>query len=649
MTTPKAQRPFSNALIGLIGIGFCSGLLLSLGIWLFAADLGMPGTMFGVILVFLSLTAALIGVRLYAHISLGLAQNDQKHLQNALCQAKDMIDTNKQLREDHILLQSVFQNLPFPVWMKDRFGRYLVTNQVFVKQWCNGHDPIGKTDSDMLNPKLVEIFTEADQTAMDAQKTQRLELRLDLTGQAAKWVRIERYPLIGDQDQTLGVLGFAMDISAYKKNSAETDLGMRDPVTGLMSQAGLTTFIETNASPDTLSYCACVDIDHFKVLNDSLGQSAGDQLLNIIAERLMKASETSEVIARISADEFILFWQGENRAIFNDRLARLHDLLNQPFTLGESQYSFTTSIGAACSPHHGETLQQLKQNAGIALFNAKKHGRNQIHWFQETYQDQALRRLNKEQLLRQSILEGDLDIHAQPRVNCRNGEIDALECLIRIQTPDKVLTYPSSFIELAEQNGLISELDRYVLDSALSQIHDWLQSDVQPLALAVNLSLQSINCILLDHINHWQQINPDVFQYLEIELTEHHLPEQSDSLITHLEELREFGIRLALDDFGTGYANLSRLPDWPFQILKLDRSFIVDLPTSPKQQAVVKSIIDLCLTLGIEVVAEGVETEQELTLVDQLGCHRIQGFVYARPKPMADIDNWLNERKITAQ
>ena len=153
----------------------------------------------------------------------------------------------------------------------------------------------------------------------------------------------------------------------------------------------------------------------------------------------------------------------------------------------------------------------------------------------------------------------------------------------------------------------------------------------------------------MDSLNQWQVRHPEVFQYLELELTEHRLPDHDEAFLDHLKSIRDFGIRLALDDFGTGYANLSRLPDWPFQILKLDRSFILDLPDSEKQQAVVKSIIDLCSTLGIQVVAEGVENEAELTIVDQLGCHCIQGYVYARPKPLEDTGDWLTARRISAQ
>jgi diguanylate cyclase (GGDEF)-like protein len=645
----KTPQPLKGPLISLVAAGFSSGLFMLAGFWLLNTNLGMASTLFAVILVFVSLTFLLIAVRVYAHISLSLAQNDQKHLQNALIQAKDMLDTSKQLREEQILLQSLLQNLPFPVWLKDRFGRYLVSNQAFVDQWCNGTEPKGLTDAELLNGKLVDSFAEADQKALSTGQVQKLELRFDFADKSAKWVRIERYALQGEDGQSVGVLGFAIDISSYKKDFVSESELLKDPITQFLNQTGLTKYMEHAELADIKTYCVQIDIDHFKVMNDSLGQASGDKMLAQVAERILVATTPGDVLSRTSADEFVLFLHDASDEDIQKRLEDLHDQLKLPITLGETQYSFTTSFGVAQSPDHGDSHATLKQNAGVALFNAKKLGRNQIHWYHDGYEDQAIRRLNKEQLLRQAITEQDLEIHIQPRIDCRNGNIDALECLVRIQMENGELMYPGNFIELAEQNGLIRELDTFMLESALVQIQDWLNEGVKPLPLAINLSIQSFNDNLLDHLAQWQVRKPEVFDFLELELTEHRLPEKDTNFMNNLHAIREFNIRLALDDFGTGYANLSRLPEWPFQILKLDRSFIIDLPNSEKQQAVVKSIIDLCATLDIQVVAEGVETEEELTLIDRLGCHCIQGFVYARPKPLADINDWLTQRKISAQ
>jgi diguanylate cyclase (GGDEF)-like protein len=642
-------QAFKPLLIGLVTTGFVSGGLLVLAIWLLIRQTDMMSIFMAIVLVISSLMSLLMSYRFYARISLQLAQNDQKHLQNALIQAKDMLDTNKQLREDHVLLLSLVQNLPFPVWLKDRFGRYLVYNQAFVQQWCGGIDAKGKTDADLLNNQLAEAFSASDQLALSSQQPQKLELKLELTDQPVRWVRIERYALIGEDNNALGVLGFSQDISTYKDSSAHPSNLNLDPLTGFASQAGLNVQIEDNLIPAQACWCLHLDIDHFKVLNDSLGQDSGDALLLEIAERIRNQAEENDFIARSGADEFILFWQESENTDNEQRLNILFERLQQPIQLGDHQYSITCSIGAAKSPDHGHTLKELRQNSGVALYNAKKHGRNQVHWYHEGYEGQATRRLDKSQLLHQAVKLNNFEVHVQPRINCRNGEIQALECLIRIPNDEGHLMYPDNFIELAEQNGLIRQIDSYMINFALSQLNDWMQQGIEPLPLAVNLSVQSINAALLDQLSQWQVKNAEIFEYLEIELTEHQLPENDEQFSENLASIREFNIRLALDDFGTGYANLSRLPELPFQMLKLDRSFIADLPHSEKQQAVVKSVIELCATLDIQVVAEGIETEEELNMINSLGCCYIQGFVYAKPKIITDIEDWVAGKKLTEQ
>ena len=646
----KSSQPFKTPLLLLVTVGFCAGLFLMASVWLFSVDLGLASGLLTLVMLLISMVFLLIALRIYAHISLILAQSDQKHLQNALIQAKDMLDTSKQLREDHIVLQSLVQNLPFPVWLKDRLGRYLVANHAFVQQWANGIEPKGQTDADLLNAKLVKTFMAADQAALSTGMAQKLDLRLDFSGQTPKWVRIERYPLQGEAHQPVGVLGFAIDISPFKTESMDQPEAFRDPLTDLANSRGLSLHLDRFQWSDQVSVCCVtIDIDHFKVMNDSLGADSGDQLLLQVAQRIEQTSQSGDFMARRSADEFILFWHSTEQSELEWRLQELHSQLNQPMTVNNSQFNFTTSIGVAKSPEHGDSLRILKQHASVALFNAKKLGRNQVHWYQTAYHDQALRRLNKAQALHQATVDHDFTIQVQPRIDCRTGAIEALECLVRIELPDGSLLYPDHFIALAEQNGLVREIDSYILDQALKTIDTWLEQATDPICLAVNLSIQSINSNLISQLQVWQQRNPAVFQYLELELTEHRLPVNDTEFLVFLGVIRDLGIHLALDDFGTGYSNLSRLPEWPFQILKLDRSFIVDLPNSPKQQAVVKSVIDLCRALQIKVVAEGVETEAELTLIDQLGCHSIQGFVYARPKPLADVGDWLVQRKIGVQ
>lgn len=629
----------------MVAAGFISGLFLTGSLWLAGSDFGLSGGILAALLFLCGLASLLLSFRLYASISLKLAQNEQKHLQNALIQAKDMLDASKKLREDHILLRSLTQNLPFPIWLKDRFGRYLVTNKAFTTQWCNGVDPIGKTDSELLNPQLADAFISADQQVISTLKANRLELKLDITGKQSKWVNIERFALLGDDNKVVGALGYAQDITTYKSVNRQPQY--TDPLTGFANLQGLNEHLRQNEGKETEALCLHIDLDHFKVLNDSLGKETGDKLLQSVANRITQASPTGAFLARVSADEFVAIWP--QHADRETEIDALLELIKQPITIAGNQYSFTASVGAAAAPEHGTTITAIEQNASIALFNAKKLGRNQLHWYHDDYEHQAKRRLNKEQMLRSAIKSQSFEVHVQPRVNCKTQEIEALECLIRLVNENGEIQYPSAFLSLAESNGLIKQLDIYMLEHALSQIHLWLNEGIRPTTLGVNLSLQSINIALINHLSRWQVKEPRVFQYIELELTEHRLPDHNETFLALLHEIRDFGITLSLDDFGTGYANLSRLPEWPFQILKLDRTFIAHLIESDKQQTVVKSIIEMCSNLNIHVVAEGIESEQELQLIDSLGCHSIQGFVYAKPKRFNEADDWLTNKTLIIQ
>lgn len=546
--------------------------------------------------------------------------------------------------------------LPYPAWIKDRFGRYQHANPAFRQHWTAGKDPKGASDSEVLDVNLAELFDDADSQALAHRQFHAVEMKLQRNNAAVQWLRLEWHPLFDTDGETTGVMGLAFDITPYKMSDAQLRADQWvDPLTGFANQPGLRNFLERLDDDDATNlWCVHVDIDHFKVLNDSMGGEAGDQLLRQLSARLSEQSENGDFLARVAADEFVLFWQGpdEDEQGDDDREQRLNDLhvqLTQPFNIGGSSYSFTVSIGVARSPRHGNSANELHRNAGVALFNAKKLGRNQVHWYHSGYEDQARRRLNKAQTLTRALQQHDMEIHLQPRIDCRTGEIQAMECLVRLQSDGGDLIYPGHFIDLAEHNGSIRELDRWVLEQTLMLIARQLSEGAQPVKLGVNFSVQSISRDTLHYLRAWHERQPEVLQHLEVEVTEHQLPEQNVEFRELLEAFRELGVTLALDDFGTGYANLSRLPDLPFQVVKLDRTFIHDLPQSDKQMAVVKAVVDLCQSLSIQVVAEGVETEAELNAVAGLGCHLIQGFVYARPRPLSEAIEWFEQRRLLRQ
>ncbi|PTY37911.1 hypothetical protein BGP77_15720 [Saccharospirillum sp. MSK14-1] len=635
----KADREQRRALVQrmrkLSLLAFAAGLAVALGLCFFTLRQDLIATAAGVVVLLLAI-AAVSQVRTLL---------DSSRLDNVAA-------TNPAAS----LSLQTFEWLPYPAWLKDRAGRYLAANAAFRTNWCNGADPSGRSDADVLHSALVEVFEDSDAAVWANRQVQLNELKMEAPNQGVHWFRLEWHPWLDAEGETVAVLGVAFDITPYKMADAQLRADQwLDPLTGFANQPGLRSFMEQLDDEEATNlWCLHIDIDHFKVLNDSMGGEAGDQLLRQLGARLSEQSDQGDFLARVAADEFVVFWQGphqddqgeDNR---EQRLSDLHVQLTQPFNLGGASYSFTVSIGVARSPRHGDSAGELHRNAGVALFNAKKLGRNQVHWYHAGYEDQAQRRLNKAQTLTRALQQHDMEIHLQPRIDCRTGEIQALESLVRLQNEGGDLIYPGHFIDLAEHNGSIRELDRWVLEQTLMLIARQLGEGAQPVTLGVNFSVQSVNRDTLHYLRAWHERHPEVLRYLEVEVTEHQLPDQNADFRELLEAFCELGITLALDDFGTGYANLSRLPDLPFQVVKLDRTFIHDLPQSDKQMAVVRAVVDLCQSLSIQVVAEGVETEAELNAVTGLGCNLIQGFVYARPRPLGEAIEWFEQRRLSRQ
>ncbi|MFG1495374.1 EAL domain-containing protein [Saccharospirillum sp. HFRX-1] len=614
-------------------LSFVTGLAVALGLWFFTLQQLAVATVAGVFVLLLAIAAAMQAWTLLRAPATAVATDPPSSLS----------------------LQS-FERLPYPAWLKDRSGQYLAANAAFRAQWSHGADPTGRSDAEVLHRDLVEVFEDSDAAVWANRQVQLNELKMEAPNQGAHWFRLEWHPWLDAEGETVAVLGVAFDITPYKIADAQLRADQwLDPLTGFANQPGLRSFMERLDDEEATNlWCLHIDIDHFKVLNDSMGGEAGDQLLRQLGARLSEQSDQGDFLARVAADEFVVFWQGphEDDQGEDNREQRLNDLhvqLTQPFNLGGASYSFTVSIGAARSPRHGDSAGELHRNAGVALFNAKKLGRNQVHWYHAGYEDQAQRRLNKAQTLTRALQQHDMEIHLQPRIDCRTGEIQALESLVRLQNEGGDLIYPGHFIDLAEHNGSIRELDRWVLEQTLMLLARQLGEGAQPVTLGVNFSVQSVNRDTLHYLRAWHERHPEVLRYLEVEITEHQLPDQNADFRELLEAFCELGITLALDDFGTGYANLSRLPDLPFQVVKLDRTFIHDLPESDKQMAVVRAVVDLCQSLSIQVVAEGVETEAELNAVAGLGCHLIQGFVYARPRPLSEAIEWFEQRRLSRQ
>jgi diguanylate cyclase (GGDEF)-like protein len=379
-----------------------------------------------------------------------------------------------------------------------------------------------------------------------------------------------------------------------------------------------------------------LDLDRFKNVNDSLGHGAGDALLRQVALRLKSAVRATDVLARLGGDEFAIIQEGcdDQRVCSTELAARIAKLVTEPFLLPGHRVEIGTSIGIAIAPDHGSDQEQLLKKADLALYRSKSAGRNCFTIYDEAMSAELEARNTLEGDLRDAIACCQLEVHYQPFVDALSGGRRGFEALVRWRHPTRGLIPPDQFIPLAEETGLIVPLGEFVLRQACADAAAW-PSD---LAVAVNLSpIQFKEADLFEMICAALRDSGLSPQRLEIEITESVLLERGAENHAFMERLKSIGIELALDDFGTGYSSLSYLTAFPFDKIKIDKSFIRNLTHQPRSSAIISSIVTLARGLDMSVTAEGVETQEEFERLKTLGVNFAQGYLFGRPQPIDRI------------
>jgi len=383
-----------------------------------------------------------------------------------------------------------------------------------------------------------------------------------------------------------------------------------------------------------------LDVDQFKMVNDSLGHQAGDELLAAIAPLLLSAVRESDTVARLAADEFAVLCEGIQEDADAILLAeRISAALLDPIRVGGRELFVTASTGVVVSAGGSETSATLLNNADAAMYRAKEAGRGRIVLYDELTRGGWVDRLRMETDLRRALERGELSLVYQPIVDLRDGRTRSVEALLRWTHPERGSITPDVFIPVAEETGLIIEIGRWVLETAVAQVAEWqrTQPGARGLGVTVNVSgRQLFHESLVADVQRVARESGIAPGTLGLEITESVLMDEGDAA-TVLQALRDRGARLSLDDFGTGYSSLSYLKRFPLDTLKIDRSFVSGLGTGQEDTALVATIVSMAGTLGLEVVAEGVETEEQLRRLRELGCDRAQGFLLARPLPPADL------------
>ncbi|HLG81533.1 MAG TPA: EAL domain-containing protein [Bradyrhizobium sp.] len=376
-----------------------------------------------------------------------------------------------------------------------------------------------------------------------------------------------------------------------------------------------------------------IDLDRFKVINDSLGHQAGDALLVEVAERLKRALRASDVVARLGGDEFVVILGEAEQASDVERIARnLLSVLGQPVQLSGHEWQTTASIGIAMYPADGADVQTLTKNADMAMYLAKEEGKNGFRFFTKDTRNLSIASLQLEAALRRALERGQFSLHYQPKIGMAGEGVTGVEALLRWSHPDFGAVSPAQFIPLAEETGLVVPIGRWVLREACAQAMRWQARGLNPLSVAVNLSpRQFADEHLLDDIDKALARSGLSPQLLQLEVTESMVMRNVSRAVKVMDAIRGRGVRLAIDDFGTGYSSMSLLKQLPIDTIKIDRSFVRDLPTDSEDCAIVQAIISMAKALGLMIVAEGVETAAQEAFLCARGCDEMQGFLFSRP------------------
>jgi len=416
-----------------------------------------------------------------------------------------------------------------------------------------------------------------------------------------------------------------------------------DALTGLSNRLQfherLQTALEQQRRPNDGIALLCLDLDHFKQVNDTLGHPAGDLLLKEVAGRLRGCVRDGDMVARLGGDEFAVLQCGVNQPDHASLLAqRIVEALGAPYDLGGDRAVIGASVGVAIVTPHLCSADLLLRSADLALYQAKANGRGSFSFFESSMNEQVQARRTLEADLRQALAEGEFEVFYQPTFYLQGQHVSGFEALLRWHHPRRVLVPPTEFVPLAEELGLMVPISAWVMGQACADAATWPEG----VKVAVNLSpVQFSSPGLMAAVQRALENSGLPAHRLELEITESALLQDSKTVLATLHELRALGIRTALDDFGTGYSSLSYLRSFPFDKLKIDQSFVRDMTHRPGSLAIVTSVLDLARKLGMATTAEGVETEEQLSQLHQVGCTEVQGFLFDHPRPAAEIRHWF--------
>jgi diguanylate cyclase (GGDEF)-like protein/PAS domain S-box-containing protein len=513
----------------------------------------------------------------------------------------------------------------------------------------------GYTRAQAVGRGLLEVgANEPDQSAVAElraaireRREAHVAMRLNCGDGREMYAEVYIAPVNNEDGVTTHFVMTQYDVTMAKRYEAELEARARfDTLTGLANRALLHDRIENAinlAAGRGAVWVVALDLDHFKFVNDTLGHDAGDELLKAAAQRISAAVERSDTVARTGGDEFVLVLPGrDNESEAAATVRAVLQALAHPLALNGQDLVLTGSAGLAVFPTDGSDAATLIQHAEVAMYRSKELGRNMVQFYMPTMNARARERLALEGALRSALTHDEFELYYQPQVDLESGHVVGLEALIRWRHPSMGMVRPDRFINLAEETGLIVPIGAWVLRTACRQSRAWQHAGLGPLRIAVNLSArQFAEPNLVREIARVLEETGLSAACLEVEITESLVMGDVESAIRTMRELKQMGVLLSIDDFGTGYSSLSYLRRFPVDVLKIDRSFVRDIPFDEDDAALVAAIIELARGLRMRVIAEGVETEAQLDYLRRRGCDEVQGHVYAQAASVPDVERLL--------
>jgi diguanylate cyclase (GGDEF)-like protein len=436
----------------------------------------------------------------------------------------------------------------------------------------------------------------------------------------------------------------------FKRLKQEQDelfkLSTKDPLSGLYNRLSLGEKIEWLISKERRSQgkfaLLFLDLDNFKNINDSRGHEFGDKILQHVANILLRSVRENDIVSRLGGDEFVIVLP----EIIDDQdilevLKRVQKALSQPVSFENYKYQITCSIGVTIYPKDGKTVTELLKNADIAMYKSKELGKNNFHFFTDRLNHELQEKMHIQRVMFKAYEEGNFQLYYQPKVDIASNKIIACEALIRLIDPQQGIIPPDKFISIAEENNFIIKLGEWIIHEAVNQLKKWENTPLKDIKVSINVSGTQFKDQHL-YTKLKKAIRSIDASKLDIELTESVLMENFDEKLTIIKQFKDLGLTLSLDDFGTGYSSLSYLKKIPFDTLKIDKSFIDDL-SSTQEQSFVNMIVTIAQELNLEVVAEGVETKEQLAYLREIACTQYQGYYCSKPLPAEEFEKLFDE------